>query len=206
MCAPLKWRLARMLPRELRRCTMSAGLILNPVTGVIIHCKALWVVSHTREALYKNQLLLLLNLETKLGKSTTVHYKKYRKTCKLNKAWLPMFIREFTTTHLHLAGSGVDADQLLEDFDWLTLLQRPLEDRDDVFIGAVDVLQVEVRHPHIQLLLLLSAIKKEQKITHLKPQDSFGEFNNFFSWSSESTPNHQKAPLNPPTIVLNDIF
>ena len=62
MCVPLKWRLARMLPRELRRCTLSAGLILNPVTGVIIHCKALWVVSHTRKALYKNQLLLLLLL------------------------------------------------------------------------------------------------------------------------------------------------
>ena len=28
---PMKWRLARMLPRELRRCAMSAGLILNPV-------------------------------------------------------------------------------------------------------------------------------------------------------------------------------
>ena len=28
VCAPLKWSLARMLPRELRRCTMSAGLIL----------------------------------------------------------------------------------------------------------------------------------------------------------------------------------
>ena len=51
-----------MLPRELRRCTMSAGLIMNPVTGVIIHCIALWVVSHTRKALYKNQLLLLLLL------------------------------------------------------------------------------------------------------------------------------------------------
>ena len=49
-----------MLPRELRRCTLSAGLILNTVTGVIIHCKALWVVSHTRKALYKNQLLSLL--------------------------------------------------------------------------------------------------------------------------------------------------
>ena len=41
MCAPLKWRLARMLPRELRRCTMSAGLTLNPVTRIIIHCKVL---------------------------------------------------------------------------------------------------------------------------------------------------------------------
>ena len=41
VCAPLKYHLARMLPRELRRCTMSAGSILNPVTGVIIHCKAL---------------------------------------------------------------------------------------------------------------------------------------------------------------------
>ena len=49
-----------MLPRELRRCTLRAGLILNTVTGVIIHCKALWVVSHTRKALYKNQLLSLL--------------------------------------------------------------------------------------------------------------------------------------------------
>ena len=57
MCAPLKWHLARMLPRELSRYTISAGLILNPVTGVIIYCKALWVVSHTRKALYKNQLL-----------------------------------------------------------------------------------------------------------------------------------------------------
>ena len=52
MCAPLKWCLARMLPKELRRCTMSAGLILNLVTRVIIHCKALWVVSHTRKVLY----------------------------------------------------------------------------------------------------------------------------------------------------------
>ena len=41
-CVPLKWRLARMLPRELRWCTMRAGLILNPVTGVIIQCKALY--------------------------------------------------------------------------------------------------------------------------------------------------------------------
>ena len=32
MCAPLKWRLARMLPRELMRCTMGAELMLNPVT------------------------------------------------------------------------------------------------------------------------------------------------------------------------------
>ena len=39
MCALLKWYLARMLPRELRRCTMRAGLILNPVmTWVIRHC------------------------------------------------------------------------------------------------------------------------------------------------------------------------
>ena len=32
-CALIKWCLARMLPRELRRCTLSAGLILNPMTG-----------------------------------------------------------------------------------------------------------------------------------------------------------------------------
>ena len=29
MCVPLKWRLAWMLPGELRRCMMSAGLMLN---------------------------------------------------------------------------------------------------------------------------------------------------------------------------------
>ena len=40
----------------------------------------------------------------------------------------------------------------------------------------------------------------------LKPQDSFGEFEKKKSRSSESTPNHQKAPLNPPKIVLNDMF
>ena len=34
VCA-LKWRMTRMLPRELRWCTMSAGLILNPVTDGI---------------------------------------------------------------------------------------------------------------------------------------------------------------------------
>ena len=32
LCATLKLRLNRMLPRELRSCTMSAGLIFNPVT------------------------------------------------------------------------------------------------------------------------------------------------------------------------------
>ena len=57
ICAPpLKGRLARMLPRELRRCRID----IESVTGVIIHCKALWVVSHTWKALYKNQLLFLL--------------------------------------------------------------------------------------------------------------------------------------------------
>ena len=48
--------LARMLPRELRRCTMSAGLLLNPMTGGI-HCKVLWIVFHTLKISYKNQLL-----------------------------------------------------------------------------------------------------------------------------------------------------
>ena len=37
--APVKCRLAWMLPRELRKCTVSAGLILNPITRVIIHCE-----------------------------------------------------------------------------------------------------------------------------------------------------------------------
>ena len=40
----------------------------------------------------------------------------------------------------------------------------------------------------------------------LKPQDSFGGFDKNKLWSSESTPNHQKAPSNPPKIVLNDMF
>ena len=31
MCAPVKWRLAGMLPREWRKCTLSAELILNPL-------------------------------------------------------------------------------------------------------------------------------------------------------------------------------
>ena len=37
---------------------------------------------------------------------------------------------------------------------------------------------------------------------NLKPQDSFGEFDN--SWSSESAGNHQKTPSDLPAIVLND--
>ena len=40
----------------------------------------------------------------------------------------------------------------------------------------------------------------------LKPQDNFGEFNNFFSWSSESAGNHQKTPSDLPAIVLKDIL
>ena len=36
LCVPVKWRLAGMLPREWRKCTLSAELILNPMTGVII--------------------------------------------------------------------------------------------------------------------------------------------------------------------------
>ena len=41
----------------------------------------------------------------------------------------------------------------------------------------------------------------------LKPQDSFGEFNNLiFSWSSECAGNHQKTPSDLPAIVLNDIL
>ena len=40
----------------------------------------------------------------------------------------------------------------------------------------------------------------------LKPQDSFGRFAKNFARSSESGPYHQKAPLNPPAIVLNDML
>ena len=40
----------------------------------------------------------------------------------------------------------------------------------------------------------------------LKPQDSFGEFKNYFPWSSESAGNHQKTPSDIPAIVLNDIL
>ena len=39
-----------------------------------------------------------------------------------------------------------------------------------------------------------------------QPQDSFGRFVLKFSRSSESGPYHQKAPLNPPAIVLNDML
>ena len=52
MCAPVKWRLAGMLPREWRKCTLSAELILNPMTGEIIHCEALLI--SVGKALYKN--------------------------------------------------------------------------------------------------------------------------------------------------------
>ena len=76
MCAALKWRLARMLPGELRWFTMSAGLTLTPVTGVIIYCKALWVVIHTRKALYKNQLLSLLSC-------LSIEHKKELRCCKI---------------------------------------------------------------------------------------------------------------------------
>ena len=41
---------------------------------------------------------------------------------------------------------------------------------------------------------------------NLKPQDSFGEFNNKNSWSSENVGNHQKTPSDLPAIVLNDIL
>ena len=37
LCAPVKWRLAGMLPREWKKCTPSAELILNPMTGVTMH-------------------------------------------------------------------------------------------------------------------------------------------------------------------------
>ena len=54
------------LPRELRRCTMSAGLILNPVTRIMIHCKALWVVFHTKNCCKKLKTLSLLWLDVRL--------------------------------------------------------------------------------------------------------------------------------------------
>ena len=44
------------------------------------------------------------------------------------------------------------------------------------------------------------------KTVLLKPQDSFGEFDNFVYWSSESAGNHQKTPSDLPAIVLNDIL
>ena len=39
----------------------------------------------------------------------------------------------------------------------------------------------------------------------LKPQDGFGEFDNFFL-ASESAGNHQNTPSDLPAIVLNDIL
>ena len=54
MWAPLKWRLARMLRKELRWCTLSAGLILESSdrSNNTLQCKALWVVFHTIEKHY----------------------------------------------------------------------------------------------------------------------------------------------------------
>ena len=36
-CAPVKWRLAGMLPREWKMCTHCVRVSLNPMTGVIIY-------------------------------------------------------------------------------------------------------------------------------------------------------------------------
>ena len=40
----------------------------------------------------------------------------------------------------------------------------------------------------------------------LKPQDSFGKFDNFFLDLPESAGNHQKTPSDLPAIVWNDII
>ena len=55
------------------------------------------------------------------------------------------------------------------------------------------------------IIISLASVDSHVFMT-LKPQDSFGEFNNFFSWSSESVGNHQKTPSDLPAIVLNDIL
>ena len=52
----------QIAPQGVERCTMSGGLILNPMTGLIIYYKVHWVVPYNRKALYKNQLLVLLSL------------------------------------------------------------------------------------------------------------------------------------------------
>ena len=58
MCAPLKWRLARMLPGSWEGALWVQDWYWIQWPGVIIQCKAFWViVYHTRKALYKNQLL-----------------------------------------------------------------------------------------------------------------------------------------------------
>ena len=54
--------------------------------------------------------------------------------------------------------------------------------------------------------ILVSDLGQWTATLNLKPQDSFGEFNHFFSWSSESAGNHQKTPSDLPAIVLNDIL
>ena len=53
---PVVWQTSPFMT-HISSCTLSARLVLNPVTGVIV----LWVVFHTRKALYKNQLSLLLS-------------------------------------------------------------------------------------------------------------------------------------------------
>ena len=60
--------------------------------------------------------------------------------------------------------------------------------------------------PNFQFWLLpLSVLLMLRGPMFLKPQDSFGRFVFKNSRSSESGLYHQKAPLNPPAIVLNDI-
>ena len=51
MCAPKKWQLAGMLPREWRKCTVSAESIQNPMTGVIIQCEGIALILVGKAAL-----------------------------------------------------------------------------------------------------------------------------------------------------------
>ena len=51
------------------------------------------------------------------------------------------------------------------------------------------------------LSLLMNTI-----IAQLKPQDSFGDFKKYISWSSESAGNHRKTSSDLPSIILNDIL
>ena len=52
--------------------------------------------------------------------------------------------------------------------------------------------------------IVIWADKQKKKV--LKPQDSFGGFNELFSRSSESARYHQKTPVKLPEIVLNDML
>ena len=72
-----------------------------------------------------------------------------------------------SVAYLRLVAARVDADQLAVDGPRVVGLQRPLEDGGETVGAAVQVLEVEQRHPHVQLLLVLPETERaEDDLTH----------------------------------------